>query len=100
MFFWGWGRKSLRRQVSPEQAVVLLYRYLHLMFLFTTTWGYSYALATATDQGVATRAISDAEARQLLGGQDLRPGLWKRFSIFLLLGAVLLFVISGAGKGA
>jgi hypothetical protein len=57
MLFWGWGRRSLRRQVSPEQAVVLFYRYLHLMFAFTATWGYSYGLATATDQGIAVRAI-------------------------------------------
>lgn len=96
LFIWGWGRRSLRRQVSAEQAVVLIYRYLHLMFVFTTTWGYSYALATVTDQGVATRAISDHEARQLLGGEDLRPSLWKRFSIFLVLGAALLFVLAGA----
>ena len=99
LFIWGWGRKTLRRQVSPEQAVVLIYRYLHLMFLFTTTWGYRYAVATATDQGIATRQISEAEARQLLGGGDLRPSLWKRFSIFVLLGAILLFVIVNAGQG-
>ena len=100
LFIWGWGRKTLRRQVSPEQAVVLIYRYLHLMFLFTTTWGYRYAVATATDQGVATRQISDHEARQLLGGQDLRPSLWKRFSIFVLLGVILLFVLVNASRGA
>ena len=39
MLIWGWGRRSLRRQVSPEQSVVLLYRYLHLMFAFTADLG-------------------------------------------------------------
>lgn len=96
MLFWGWGGKSINRQVSQDQAVVLMYRYLHLMFLFTTTWGYKYALATATDQGWATRSISDAQALELLGGEELRPSAWKRFSIFVLLGAVLLFVLVGA----
>ena len=93
MLFWGWGGKSITRQLSPERAVLLTYRYLHLMFLFTTTWGYKYALATATEQGWATRGISDAEALQLLGGVELRPSAWKRFSIFLLLGVVLLAVV-------
>ncbi|MEP6651452.1 MAG: hypothetical protein ABJA74_16295 [Lapillicoccus sp.] len=96
MLFWGWGGKSMTRQITPEQAVLLTYRYLHLMFVFTTTWGYKYALATATDQGWATRPIPDAEALQLLGGQELRPSAWKRFSVFLLLGIVLLVVVVAA----
>ena len=100
MLIWGWGRRSLRRQVSPEQAVVLLYRYLHLMFAFTATWGYSYRLATATDQGIVIREIPDHEARRLLGGQELRPGMWKRFSIFLLVFGLLLFVIAAAINGS
>ena len=100
MLIWGWGRRSLRRQVSPEQAVVLLYRYLHLMFAFTATWGYSYRLATATDQGIVIREIPDHEALRLLGGQDLRPGLWKRFSIFLVVFGLLLFVIAAAINGS
>ena len=79
--------------------MLLTYRYLHLMFVFTTTWGYKYAVATATDQGWATRAVTDAEALQLLGGQELRPSLWKRFSIFLLLGVVLLVVVVAALSG-
>jgi hypothetical protein len=100
MLFWGWGGKRMNRQVSPNQAVVLMYRYLHLMFLFTATWGYKYALATATDQGWATRPITDAEAQQLLGGVELRPGAWKRFSIFVLLGTVVLIVVVGALSGS
>ena len=100
MLFWGWGGKNITRQISHQQAVLLTYRYLHLMFLFTTTWGYKYAVATQTEQGWATRAVSDAEALQLLGGEELRPSLWKRFSIFVLLGAVLLFVVVGALSGS
>ncbi len=60
----------------------------------------SYGLATATDQGIATREIPDHEALGLLGGQDLRSGMWKRFSIFLLLFGVLLLVIVGAVTGS
>jgi hypothetical protein len=100
MLFWGWGRKNITRQISPQQAVLLTYRYLHLMFVFTTTWGYTYAVATATEQGWATRAASDAEALQLLGGDELRPSVWKRFSIFVLLGAVLVAVVIGAVGGS
>ncbi len=51
MLFWGWGRKSLQRQVSPETTVVRSDRYLHLMFSFTVTWGYDYAIATLTPVG-------------------------------------------------
>ena len=100
MLFWGWGGKNITRQVSHQQAVLLTYRYLHLMFIFTTTWGYKYAVATATEQGWATRAVTDAEALQLLGGVELRPSLWKRFSIFLLLGGILLIVAIGALSGS
>ena len=100
MLFWGWGGKSMNRQVSSNQAVVLMYRYLHLMFLFTATWGYRYALATATDAGWATRPITDAEAHQLLGGEELRPGMWKRYSICLLLAAVVLVVVIAALSGS
>ncbi len=80
--------------------MVLFYRYLHLMFAFTATWGYSSGLASATDQGIAIREIPHHEALKLLGGQDLRPGMWKRFSVFLLVFGVLLFVIAAAISGS
>jgi hypothetical protein len=100
MLFWGWGAKNITRQVSHQQVVLLTYRYLHLMFLFTTSWGYRYSVATATDQGWATRGVTDEEALQLLGGVELRPSLWKRFSIFLLLGIVFLAVVIAALSGS
>ena len=100
MLFWGWGGKNITRQISHQQAVLLTYRYLHLMFLFTTTWGYRYAVATATEQGWATRNVTDEEALQLLGGVELRPSPWKRFSIFLLLGIVFLAVVIAALSGS
>lgn len=91
MLFWGWGRRSLQRQVSPDTTVLRRYRYVHLMFLFTVTWGYDYALATLTPQGWATRPVSATEARGLLGGQDLEPGWWKRWS--LVVGLAVLFLV-------
>ncbi len=29
MLFWGWGRKSLNRQLAHDRALVLTYRYFH-----------------------------------------------------------------------
>ena len=92
MLFWGWGRASVNRQVSPQHAVILTYRYFHLMFAFTMTYGYTYLLATLTDQGWATRPISTPEAQQILGAQPLAPSTWKRFSLFGLLGVIALLV--------
>jgi hypothetical protein len=66
MLFWGWGGGSVHRQLSPNQAVVLAYRYFHLMFFLTTTFGYRYQLATLSEHGWAHRPIMAEEARILL----------------------------------
>ena len=44
--------------------------------------------------------VTHEEAMQLLGGIELRPSPWKRFSIFLLLGSVFLVVVIGALSGS
>ena len=95
MLFWGWGRRSLQRQVSPETAVVRRYRYVHLMFLFTVTWGYDYAIASLTPQGWATRPAPQLEARALLGGQDLEPSPWKRYSLLGAVAVIAVVVVAG-----
>lgn len=96
MLFWGWGRKSLQRQVSPETTVVRSYRYLHLMFFFTVTWGYDYAIATLTPVGWATRPAPPLEARAMLNGEDLEPNFWKRDSLVLALAVVVVLLIGSA----
>jgi hypothetical protein len=98
MLFWGWGRKSLNRQLAHDRALVT-YRYFHLMFVFRAAFGYRYQLATATDQGWATRPIANEEAETLLGGDELRPSMWARYSIFLLVVVVVLVVILAAALG-
>lgn len=90
MVFWGWGRKSINTKVSPEQAVVLAYRYFHLMFVFSVAFGYSYAVASWTPQGWATRPVTEQEARHLLGGEQLRPHPWWRFSLPAAIVAIAL----------
>jgi hypothetical protein len=94
VLFWGWGRKSMNRQLTQDRALVLTYRYFHLMFVFRAAFGYRYQLATATDQGWATRPIETAEAEALLGGEELRPTMWARYSIFLVLVVVVLIVVA------
>jgi hypothetical protein len=89
--FWGWGRKSIMRQLDANTAVQRSYRYLHLMFLFTVAWGYDYSIATLTPQGWAQRPLARQDAVQILGGQDLEPGVWQRFSLVIGLAALLVF---------
>ncbi|MFC7403474.1 hypothetical protein [Georgenia alba] len=84
MIFFGWGGKSLSKQVSPQHVVVRTYRYFHLMFLFRVAFKYSYQLATAGPQGWMHRPMSDEEALQALGGEHLSPNWWQRFSIWIL----------------
>jgi hypothetical protein len=92
MIFWGWGRRSITKQLDQSNAVIRTYRYAHIFFFFTLTWGGAYSLATLTEAGWAQRPISKEDAKQLLGGKDLQPNLWKRFS--LVLGAAVVAVIA------
>jgi hypothetical protein len=98
VLFWGWGRKSLNRQLAQNQALVLTYRYFHLMFIFRAAFGYRYQLATATEQGWAMRPIESPEAEALLAGEELRPTMWARYSIFLLF-VVIVVVIAASALG-
>ena len=99
MLFWGWGGKSINRQVSPGQAVVLSYRYFHLMFVFTAAFRYRYLLATATEQGWATRPVTEPEALAMLDGQELRPSMWQRYSIWLVPLVIALILAISAVNG-
>lgn len=75
------------------QAVILTYRYFHLMFAFTTTWNYQYLLASFTEQGWLHQPISKDEALHWLGGQELAPSLWKRYSLVGALALIVLIVL-------
>lgn len=93
MLFFGWGGRQLTRQCSPTQAVVLTYRYVHVMFVLQFAFSSRYQLATLTAQGWASRPITEPDARALLGGELLQPPLWRRFGLFLGLGAVALVAV-------
>ena len=93
MIFWGWGRKSISRQLDANTAVTRIYHYLHLFFIFSVAWGGQYVLATATEAGWAQRPISKEEAQQLLGGEDLQPPLWRRFGLPVAVAVVLLIAV-------
>jgi hypothetical protein len=93
VLFWGWGGRSMSKQFSPTQAVVLTYRYVHLMFVFSVAFSSRYQLATLTDQGWATRPIADSDATALLGGEVLRPPFWRRFGLLIGVGAVAVVVV-------
>lgn len=96
MIFWGWGRRSITKQLDASNAVIRTYRYAHIFFLFTLTWGGAYSLATLTEAGWAQRPIAKEDAKQLLGGQDLQPNLWKRFSLPLAAVVVLVIAVSAS----
>ena len=93
---WGWGRKSVTRQIAEDRAVVLAYRYFHLMFVLTATWGGKYFVSTLTDQGWAQQPASDDAALALLGGNPLRPSAWARFSLLGALAILAVFVVASA----
>lgn len=96
MIFWGWGRRSITRQLDASNAVIRTYRYAHIFFFFTLAWGGEYALATLTESGWARRPIAKEDARALLGGKDLNPHPWKRFSLILAVVVVGVIGISSA----
>ncbi|GAB2969059.1 hypothetical protein [Nocardioides montaniterrae] len=90
MIFYGWGRKSITKQIDAGTAVVRMYRYAHLFWVLSFTWGGSYQLATATESGWAHRAITAEQAAEVLGGHQLEPNLWKRFSLPVVIGLLVL----------
>jgi hypothetical protein len=96
MILWGWGGRSLQRQVSDTQTVVLSHRYFHLMFLLTAAYNYKFLLATLTEHGWATAEISGPDASRLLNGQVLQPGLWARFSLLAAVGVAALLIIGSS----
>lgn len=96
MLFWGWGRRTLTRQLDETNAIIRTYRYAHIFFLFTLAWGGEYSLATRTDVGWARRPIAKEDAVRLLGGKPLQPTLWRRFSLILAAVVVAVVGISSA----
>ena len=55
-----------------------------------------FVWTTLTEAGWARRPIAKEEARALLGGKDLNPHIWKRFSLILALVVVGVFGVSSA----
>lgn len=90
MLFFGWGRKNIDRKISETQAILLSYRYFHLLFIFSATFSYTYKTATLSNDGWHYKDIAKDEALAQLGGQELKPNLWQRFS---LLGFAVSFAI-------
>jgi hypothetical protein len=93
VIFWGWGRKSMMKQIDAGTAVIRLYHYIHLFFVFSVAWGGQYALATMTEAGWAQRPIAKDEAAAVLGGVHLQPSLWKRFSLPAALVVLVLIAL-------
>lgn len=90
--FFGWGQSKLQKPIANDRAVILQYRYFALMFVFSFTFGYSYLLATHSADGWHYKALPKEQARQLLGGKELRPTIWRRFGLPITL--VAIFVIN------
>lgn len=93
IFFWGFGRRSITKQIGEGNAVRRIYRYFHLFFVFRASWGGQYVLLTNTEAGWAQRAITNQEAEQLLGGHKLEPDLWNRFSLYAAVAVVVVILL-------
>ncbi len=93
MIFFGWGRKSMTRQVGPQQALILSYGYFHLFWLFRISYGFRYAVATATEAGWATRPMSAEEAAATGADNEIVLGWWWRWGLLAGLGALVAVVI-------
>lgn len=94
MIFFGWGRKSLSRQVSPQQALILSYGYFHLFWLFRISYGFRYAVATATEAGWATRPMSAEEAAATGADREIVLSWWWRWGLLVALGVVVVVTVS------
>ena len=88
--FWGSGTAVRQKKISETQIVYNRYRYAHFMFIGRTTWGYTYVLSTLNDQGWNHKDITKDEATRLTLGDELLPNLWARYSIYLVLGTLLV----------
>ena len=99
MIFFGWGRKSRNEQISPTQALVLSFGYFHLFWLFRVSFGLRYALATLTEQGWATRPLSDEEAAALDAPSRLTLHWWWRWGLLVLVGGVVTLVVATSLAG-
>ncbi len=96
MIFFGWGRKNVTRQVSPEQALILSYGYFHLFWLFRISYGFRYAVATATEAGWATRPMSIEEARATGADQAVTISWWWRWGLLVGLGVLVVAITLGS----
>ena len=96
MIFFGWGRRSTSRQVSPTQALVLSYGYVHVFWLFRASFGLRYALATATEQGWATRPMSPEEVAHTGADRALTIGWWWRWGLLVGVAGVVVLVTTAA----
>jgi len=92
VIFFGWGRRNTSRQVSPTQALVLSYGYVHVFWLFRVSFGLRYALATATEQGWATRPMSPEEVAHTGADRELTLGWWWRWGLLVGVGALVVLI--------
>ncbi|MBO0609743.1 hypothetical protein [Myceligenerans salitolerans] len=93
MIFFGWGRKNKSAQLDGKTVLLRTWGYFHLFWLLRV-WGRDYSLATATPDGWATRALTDAEVAAI--GEEAKravtPNWWWRFGLFIGLGMLALFI--------
>jgi len=82
MIFFGWGRKAKSQHISPEQALVLAYTYVHIFWLFRITVPREYSLATLTPSGWAQRPLTADEATDARG--ELSIHWWWKWGLAII----------------
>lgn len=95
MIFFGWGSKSKSAQLDGQTVLLRTWAYFHLFWLLRISWGRGYSLATATEQGWATRALSDEEVATLSDDvkQAVAVNWWWRFGLPIAIVALVLFIM-------
>lgn len=94
MIFFGWGGRSMTRELDPGHVLVLAYGYFHLFWLFRISWPTGYALATATEAGWATRPLSADEAASLDASSQLSLHWWWRWGLLVVLVGLAVMIMT------
>jgi hypothetical protein len=91
--FFGGGTRSARRQLTPEQVLVLEWRYVQLFWVFQIGWGARYSLATLSPYGWAVRPLTESEMAHLDPTTLLDVHWWWRWGLVIGLAAVLVVLL-------
>ncbi len=95
MLFFGWGKRSVKRQIDAANVLLCTYGYFSIMFLFMVTFSYQYRLAVFSNGAWTYRELTKEEAMSLNGGTELKPHWWWQFGLLIGLVAIIILGLLG-----